>query len=69
MSNKISWELRSHVICRDLTVLYYLKCNICDRKEMFFGKIIGDNVADFKSRINQDISECRTGIYTYLVFP
>ena len=29
MSNNMRWELRSHVTCRDINVIYYLKCNMC----------------------------------------
>ena len=28
MSNNMRWELRSHVTCRDIIVIYYLKCNM-----------------------------------------
>ena len=31
MSN--NWELCSDVIYRDITALYYLKCNMCGRKK------------------------------------
>ena len=48
MSNNMKWELRSHVTCRDINVIYYLKCNMCDRKETYFGKTVGDNVVGFK---------------------
>ena len=48
MSNNMRWELRSHVTCRDINVIYYLKCNMCDRKETYFGKTVGDNVVGFK---------------------
>ena len=60
MSNNMRWELRSHVTCRDINVIYYLKCNVCDHKEMYIGKMVGNNVVGFKSRINQHISSCRT---------
>ena len=44
--------------------MYYLKCNMCDHRETYTGKIVGDNVVGFKSRINQHISDCRTGTST-----
>ena len=56
------WELHSHATCRDINVIYYLKCNMCDHKETYIGKAIGDNVVSFKSRTNQHISDCRTSI-------
>ena len=47
--------------CRDINVTHYVKCNMCDHKETYIGKTVGDNVAGFKSRINQHIGDCRTG--------
>ena len=38
MSNIMRWELHSHVTCRDIDVIYYLKCNMCDHKETYIGK-------------------------------
>ena len=60
MSNDMRRELHSHVTCRHINVVYYLKCNMCDHKETYIGKTFGDNVVGFKSRINQHISDCRT---------
>ena len=59
MSNNMRWELRSHVTCRDINVIYYSKCNMCYHKETYIGKTVGD-VVGFKSRINRHISDCRT---------
>ena len=35
MYNNMRWEFRSHLICRGINVIYYLKCNMCDHKETF----------------------------------
>ena len=51
------------VTCRDINKIYYLKCNLCDHKESYVGKTVGD-VVGFKIRISQHISDCRTGIST-----
>ena len=58
--------MRTSLTCnlRDINVIYYLKCNMCGHKETYIGKTVGDNVVGFKSRINQHISDCRTGIST-----
>ena len=53
------WELHSHITCRDINVIYYSKCNMCDHKETYLGKTVSDNVVAFKS-----ISDCRTSIST-----
>ena len=37
---------------------------MCDHKETYIGKTVGDNVVGFKSRIDQHISDCRTGTST-----
>ena len=37
---------------------------MCDHKERYIGKTVGDNIVDFKNRINQHISDCRTGTST-----
>ena len=41
---------------------YYLKCNMCNEKETDIGKILGDNTKGFKVRINQQISNCKSGV-------
>ena len=53
------WELRLHVTCRDINVIYFLKCNTCHHKETHIGKTVAENVVGFKSRINQHNSDCR----------
>ena len=64
MSNNMRWELGSHVTCRSINVIYYLKCNMCKKKETYIGKTVGDNIVGFKSRMNQHISDSRTGVST-----
>ena len=68
MSNNMRWELLSHVTCRDISLIYYLKCNMCDHKETYIRKTVGDNVVGLKSRTNQHISDCRT-CYSTSKFP
>ena len=65
MPNNTRWELRSHVTCRSVNIIYYLKCNMCKKKETYIEKTVGDNIVGFKSRMNQHISENRTGDLTY----
>ena len=62
MSNNMRWELRSHATCRSINIIYYLKCNMCKKKETYIGKTVGDNIFGFKSRMNQHISDSRTGV-------
>ena len=61
MPNNMKWELRSHITCRSITIIYCLKCNMCKKKETYIGKIVGDNIVGFTSRMNQHISDSRTG--------
>ena len=63
-SNGIMWEIRSNITCRDVNIIYYLKCNMCNHKTTYIGKTIGDISVGFKSRMNQHISESRDGIST-----
>ena len=63
-SNNVTWEIRSNVTCRDVNVVYYLKCNMCNHRTTYIGKTVGDLAVGFKSRMNQHISECRDGIST-----
>ena len=64
MSNNMRWELRSHVTCRSINIIYYLKCNMCETKEPYFRKTVGDNIVGLKSRMNQYISDNRTEVST-----
>ena len=64
MSNNMRLELRSYVTCTDINVTYYLKYNMCDHTETHIGKTVGDDVVGVKRRINQHISDCRTGTST-----
>ena len=64
MSNDQVWEIRREIDCHSVNVVYYLKCKMCDKKEACIGKTIGDNAKGFKARINQQISDCKTGVST-----
>ena len=59
MSNNMRWKLPSCIMCGDINVIYYLKCNMCGYKETYIGKLVDDSFLDFKSRVNQYSSECR----------
>ena len=61
MSNNVRWELRSHVTCRSINIIYYLKCNMCKKKETYIGKTVAHNIVGFKSRMNQHITDSKTG--------
>ena len=62
MSNNMGWELRSQVTCRSINIIYYLKCNMCKKKETYIGKNVGDNTVELKSKMSQHISDSRTGV-------
>ena len=61
MSNNTRWELRSHVTCRSINIIYYLKCNMCKKKKTYIGKTVGDNIVGYRSRMNQNTSNSKTG--------
>ena len=58
MPNGQVWEIRREIDCHSVNVIYYLKCKMCNEKE------IGDNRKGFKVRINQHISDRKTGVLT-----
>ena len=64
MSNNVRWELRPCVPCRLINLIYYLKCNMCKKKETFIRWTVGDNIVGFKSRMKQHISDSRMGVST-----
>ena len=43
---------------------YYLKCNMCNKKETHIGKAIGNNTKRYEVKINQQISDCKTAVST-----
>ena len=55
-SNGETWEIRSHINCDSKNVLYYLEC-------LMRGKITKTGKTDtkFRMRLNNHISDCRTG--------
>ena len=54
-SNNVRWDIREHITCQAKCTLYYLKCRICN-ETTYTGKT---NI--FRPRINNHISDCRTG--------
>ena len=61
ISNGQVWEIWRETDYHSVNVLYYLKCKRCNEKETYIWKTIGDNIKEFKVRINQHISDCKTG--------
>ena len=58
-SNNVIWVIKSHINCHSRNVLYFLKCNMCKTaiKETKTGK----TWTRFRERLNNHISDCRTG--------
>ena len=61
MSNDKILEIHKDINCHSVNVIYYLKCDMCSEKETYIGKPIGDTVKDSKVRIEQHISDGKTG--------
>ena len=61
MPNGEVWEIRKKIDCHSVNVIYYLKCKMCNEKETYIRETIGDNPKWFEVRINQLISDCKTG--------
>ena len=61
MTNGQVWEVRREIDCYLVNIIYYLKCKMCNKKEIYIGKTIGDNSKEFEIRINQHIFDFKTG--------
>ena len=61
MSNGQVWEIQREIDCHSVNIICYLKCKMCNEKETYIGKTKGDNTKGFKVRINQHISDSKTG--------
>ena len=55
-SNNIEWHIRSNINCHSKNVIYFLKCICCNLSTSYIGK-----TNNFRARMNNHISECRTG--------
>ena len=54
-SNNVEWKINCRITCNSRNVIYYLKC-LCCNFETYTGK-----TNSFRLRMNQHISEIRTG--------
>ena len=55
-SNNTEWTLRSRITCHSKHVIYFLKCLSCEERTTYTGK-----TNNFRNRMNNHISECRSG--------
>ena len=39
--------LKKESSCRSIKIVYYLKCNMCSKTEMYIGKTVDDNIIGF----------------------
>ena len=75
MSNNMRLELRSYVTCTDINVIYCLKYNMCDNKEMYIGKTVCDDVVGVKVElisilvIVEQVLPLVNFRYTYITVP
>ena len=56
-SNNKIWEIRTHINCNSINVLYFLVCNKCNGATTYTGK----TKTSLRTRMNNHISDCRTG--------
>jgi len=61
VENNFTWHIKKDIDCHSTNVIYFLKCNMCNGNTSYIGKTKGDSVRGFKVRMNQHISESRTG--------
>ena len=43
LGNSQVWGILREIDCNSVNVIYYLKCKICNKKETYIVKTIGDN--------------------------
>ena len=48
MSNGKAWKTLRETDCHSVSVIYSFKCKICNEKDTYIGKTIGDNTKGFK---------------------
>ena len=62
MSNDQILEIHWEIDCHLVNHIYYLKYKLCNEKETYIDKTLGDNTKGFKVTINQHIFDCETEI-------
>ena len=55
-SNGTLWEIRCQITCNSKNVVYFLSCNLCEQRTTYIGQ-----TTNFRKRMNNHISESRTG--------
>ena len=58
--NDVTWTIKSHINCNSKNVLYFLICNMC-KKEGKPESNTGKTETRLRDRMNNHISDCRTG--------
>ena len=48
MSNGQAWKTLREIDCHSVGVICYFKCKMCNEKDTYIGKTIGDNTKGFK---------------------
>ena len=48
MSNGQAWKTLREIDCHSVSVIYSFKCKMCNEKDTYIGKTIGDNTKGFK---------------------
>ena len=58
-ANYSTWEIKSSITCQSKNVVYFLSCNMCNNEMSYIGQ-----TKNLRNRMNNHISESRTGIST-----
>ena len=53
------------ITCRSVNIIYYLKCDMSNKKETYIEKTVRDFNVGFKYQMKQHISEFREGDSTF----
>ena len=55
-ANSVEWHIKNNITCQSKKVIYFLKCICCNLSTSYLGK-----TKCFRDRMNNHISECRSG--------
>ena len=63
LANREIWKIKTNITCRSRNIIYYLKCKF-SMYEIYIGKTVGHYNHGFKIRMNNYITESRSGTST-----
>ena len=63
LANRKIWKIKTNITCCSRSIIYYLNCKFCMYK-IYIGKTVANHIHGFKTRMNNHITESRSGVST-----